>query len=202
MGSDISVNKPWSIESPLTLGSQDMCAFSGKIGPEIMIMYANNFLSRAWSNWHLKGPANLSRGPTLTWIMCLEGRLGDSPSRASDLTRLKPPSGSEILPCRGRRVGPCRTCRGETCTGCVCVLRSHLNLAICLCPKYLLTFSWLKSSYSKLDWVLGIQKYLILILFSVITLRNKETEGVELFCPAESCCIKKSPNLLANGTWF
>ena len=97
-------------------------------------------------------------------------------------------SGSEILPCRGRRVGPCRTCRGETCTGrCVCVLRSHLNLAICLCPKYLLTFSWLKSSYSKFDWVLGIQKYLILILFSVITLRNKETEDVELFCELLSC---------------
>ena len=90
--------------------------------------------------------------------------------------------GSEILPCRGRRVGPCRTCRGETCTGCVCVLRSHLNLAICLCPKYLLSFSWLKSSYSKSDWVLGIQKHLILILFSAITLRNKETEDVELFC--------------------
>ena len=111
-------------------------------------------------------------------------------------------TGSEILPCRGRRVGPCRTCRGETCTGCVCVLRSHLNLAICLCPKYLLTFSWLKPSYSKSDWVLGTQKHLILILFSAITLKNKETEGVELFCPAESCCIKKSPNLLANGTWF
>ena len=111
-------------------------------------------------------------------------------------------AGSEILPCRGRRVGPCRTCRGETCTGCVCMLRSHLNLAICLCPKYLLTFSWLKSSYSKSDWVLGTQKHLILILFSAITLRNKETEGVELFCPAERCCIKKSPNLLANGTWF
>ena len=80
-------------------------------------------------------------GKTIHDIAERVGKESSNPFRGSRDREWEDKTSSEILPCRGRRVGTCRTCKGEMCTGCVCVLHSHLNLAICICLKYLLTFS-------------------------------------------------------------